>query len=97
MARAEDKLGAALSPRQQQALASYARTGSMKETATEMGIAVETIKHHLEGAYARLGVSGLGAFAAFRQLGWLWTPDEAAVNATGSRSGQHWTRWRRPQ
>lgn len=79
-ASASTRVGMPLSPRQHEALASYARLGSHKEVAESLGIAPHTLKNLLGNAYAKLGVSS--AIGAFQRLGWLWIPqsDTAEVH-----------------
>lgn len=68
-----------LTPREYEVLAAYARLGSHKEAAAELGIGLGTVKNCLGGAYGKLGA--VDAFDAFRLLGWLRPPglDEAPV------------------
>lgn len=62
-----------LTPRQREALVTYARTGSTKRAAHRMGVSRSVIQTHLSEAYHRLGVqTNLDAFAA---VGWLQPPD----------------------
>jgi len=55
-------------------LAAYVQSGSAKETATELGIALSTVKNHLSNLYGRLGVSG--AMEAAAVLGWVTIPGD---------------------
>lgn len=54
-------------------LESYARLGSQKAVAHEMGIALQTVKNHMGTLYARLDVGG--AVEALSALGWISGPD----------------------
>jgi DNA-binding CsgD family transcriptional regulator len=58
-------------------LAAYVQSGSAKETATELGIALSTVKNHLSNLYARLGVGG--AMEAATVLGWVMVPSDYAM------------------
>ena len=58
-----------LSPRQRQALATYAMTGDGRHSADLMGISYQTFKNHMRDARNRLGVTS--TVDAFRALGWL--------------------------
>jgi DNA-binding CsgD family transcriptional regulator len=60
-------------PTQLRVMAAYVRTGSQKATAHECGIAVQTVKTHMAGLYARLNVGG--AMEALTALGWVASPD----------------------
>jgi DNA-binding NarL/FixJ family response regulator len=51
--------GVALTPRQLEVLRAYVRTRSRKAAAAELGISVETVKKHVAGAYAVIGVDCL--------------------------------------
>ncbi len=62
-----------MTPRQRQTLIAYLSTGSRKEAAIRLGVAPQTVKSHLSGAYASLGVEN--ALEAARLLGWLRVPD----------------------
>ncbi len=48
-----------LTPRQRESLAAYARRGSMKEAAHDLGIAPRTVKWHLAAARERLSAASL--------------------------------------
>lgn len=67
-----ERLGAPLSAPELTALRAYARTGSTKEAAAEIGVPRSTLSNRLGWAYAKLGV--FGAINAFRALGWLRVP-----------------------
>ena len=62
----------ALSPRQMEALRSFAEMGDQHRAAKRMGISYQTLKNHLRWAYLALGVHS--AIDAFRVLGWLRVP-----------------------
>jgi DNA-binding CsgD family transcriptional regulator len=69
-------------------LAAYVQSGSAKETATELGIALSTVKNHLSDLYARLGVGG--AMEAAITLGWVTVPpDYRACGWVGSCTRKH--------
>lgn len=66
-----------LSPRELEVLRTYADRVSVTEVADALGIAPRTVMVHLEHAYRKLGVEGLGYGApveAFKVLGWLVVP-----------------------
>ena len=71
-----ETLGQVLSRREMQCLVSFARTGSRKEAARELGLKVFTVRGYLATAYAKLGVHN--AYEAYRALGWLHVPEVAA-------------------
>ncbi len=59
-------------PQQLRVISAYVRTGSQKAAARERGIALQTVKAHMQGLYARLGVGG--AMEALTKLGWVALP-----------------------
>ena len=61
-------------PAQLVAFRAYVQTGSLKEAAHVLGLTVPTIKNHLAGLYARLGVNG--AMEAATALGWVTLPGD---------------------
>lgn len=61
-----------LTPRQHEALAAYALTGSWKQVAHQLGLGLATLKSMTTIIYRALGVSG--AIPAFREVGWLVGP-----------------------
>ena len=63
-----------LTPAQLNAFRAYVQTGSQKEAAHVLGIAVPTLKNNLCALYARLGVTG--AMEAAAALGWVSLPGE---------------------
>ena len=67
--RASSRSGAALTPRQREALAAYAETGEYDAAARRIGANLQTYKNTLQVVYRKLGVTG--AIDAFRVLGWL--------------------------
>jgi DNA-binding CsgD family transcriptional regulator len=76
MADAEsvDALWASLTPRQREALITYARVHYYRGVADAMGIGVSGVRKYLLATYRVLGVDGhLGAFVL---LGWLTIPEE---------------------
>lgn len=60
-------------PAQLRVMEAYARLGSQKRVAHELGITVQTVKNHLRDLYVRLEVEG-GAVVALNALGWIRTP-----------------------
>lgn len=66
--------GRPLSPQEIESLAAYARHGTQKEAAAQMGLQEQTIKNHLTKAYRKLGTSG--STETFRHLGWLRVPGD---------------------
>lgn len=67
--RASSRPGAALSPRQHEALRAYAETGDYGAAARLIGANHQTFKNTMHDAYRKLGVTS--AIDAFRALGWL--------------------------
>lgn len=68
-------------PGQLRVLEAYTRLGSQKAVAHELGIAVQTVKNHMEGLYVRLNVGG--AMEAVHALGWVHAPNMAGVPPCG--------------
>lgn len=68
--------GQPLTDRQVDALAAYAKHGNRSDAAAELGISPNTLRHHLEQAYMRLGVDNFAA--ALRRIGWLVVPEDRA-------------------
>jgi DNA-binding CsgD family transcriptional regulator len=62
-------------------LEAYARLGSQKAVAHELGVSVQTIKNHMNALYVRLGVGG--AMEALHALGWVTAPNLSGVPACG--------------
>lgn len=79
------------SPAQIATLVAYVRTFSQKRAAKERGVAIQTVKNHLEELYRRLGVSS--ALEAVVVLGWLSVPEDGPMAcgwiATCSRPRNH--------
>jgi DNA-binding CsgD family transcriptional regulator len=70
-------LGAPLSPREVEALRTYARLGSQSESAAEMSVSYQTLKNTLGHAYAKLGARGV--MEAMFIMGWLRIPTDQEV------------------
>jgi len=67
-----------LTPAQLRILRAYALTGYIQGAADACGVTLQTAKNEVSAAYFRLGVGCAGE--AWRALGWLRLPDEAAVD-----------------
>lgn len=67
----------ALTRQQLLVLAAWARAGSLKAAAHDLGISVNTAKVHTLDAYRTLGVSG--QTEAHTALGWLVVPGDAEL------------------
>lgn len=61
--------GLPLSHREQEVLYERAMTGSEKDAAAKLGIALQTCKNHATSIYAKLGVQDIAG--AWRAVGWL--------------------------
>lgn len=85
MTVAVPELGEPLTPREIDVLETLARRGHQGETASELGISVQTVKHHLSTIYTKLGVNS--AIEAFRATGWLALPGDEfrAAERTAAR------------
>jgi DNA-binding CsgD family transcriptional regulator len=68
-----------LTRQQARVIAAFTRHDTRKEAAAELGLSVYTVRHHLNLAYARLGVSSI--VGAIRVLGWFQVPDEDEILA----------------
>jgi DNA-binding NarL/FixJ family response regulator len=64
--------GMALSQREEEVLANYARVSSMKAVADALGLTEDTVRNTASRAYVKLGAHN--ATDAFRLLGWLQVP-----------------------
>lgn len=70
--RAPSRPSPELTPRQNQFLAAYVRTPSLKVVAAALGVSEQTAKNHAVQIRARLGV--ITTIDAFREIGWLVAP-----------------------
>lgn len=68
-------------PQQVKVLEAYARLGSQKAVAHELGLSVQTVKNHMQSLYGRLGVGG--AMEALQAMGWVRTPSQTGVAPCG--------------
>lgn len=69
-------------PMQMRVVEVYAKTGSQKLTAHELGISEQTVKNHLSALYARLGVES-GILQALNALGWIRVPTQTGTAPCG--------------
>lgn len=69
-------------PAQLRVIEAYARLGSQRAVADELGIATQTVKNHLRDLYVRLNVEG-GAVNALQALGWIRTPSATGLPPCG--------------
>lgn len=60
-------------PSQLRIMAAYARLGSQKMVANELGISTQTVKNQLADLYVRLEIEG-GVVNALQALGWIRVP-----------------------
>jgi DNA-binding CsgD family transcriptional regulator len=67
-----------LTEREVEVLSAYARHGTQRPIATDLGIKVQTVKNLLFSAYTKLGVTG--AIHAFHAMGWLRLPGEGGMD-----------------
>jgi DNA-binding CsgD family transcriptional regulator len=70
--------GERLTPKEEEAVRSFAQTGAIKLAALEMGITDKTFKNHLTAVYRKLDVDN--CIEAFRALGWLTPPRTAPLH-----------------
>lgn len=68
-------LGESLTAREQEVLRHIARGYTYDETATALGLSVNTVRHHVKQIYAKLAVRSRGAAVyVAQQRGWLAAP-----------------------
>lgn len=67
-----NRIGTALTPREQQVLAEYAMHGSYKELAECLGMSEQTAKNHGAGVMGKTGATSIGH--ALYVMGWVSFP-----------------------
>jgi DNA-binding NarL/FixJ family response regulator len=61
-----------LTPTEVKVLVLLAEGEGREDVAGRLGVSVNTVKHHAENVYAKLGTGGL--IRTYRELGWLRVP-----------------------